>query len=49
MSLKMIGKKRAESILESRERDGFFKDLNELTRAGLKPSQISSIFKVFLT
>jgi kinesin family protein 22 len=46
MSLKMIGKKRAEAILESREKEGRFVELSELERAGLKPNQITSIFKV---
>ncbi|KAJ3313116.1 Kinesin-like protein kif22 [Boothiomyces sp. JEL0838] len=45
MTLKMIGKKRAEAILEAREKDGIFAELNDLERAGLKQSQISSIFK----
>jgi kinesin family member 22 len=46
MKLKMIGKKRAEAILESRERDGIFVELDDLIRTGLKATQISSIFKV---
>ncbi|KAJ3274948.1 Kinesin-like protein kif22 [Terramyces sp. JEL0728] len=45
MTLKMIGKKRAEAILECREREGAFNELNDLERAGLKHSQVSSIFK----
>ncbi|KAJ3326326.1 Kinesin-like protein kif22 [Boothiomyces sp. JEL0866] len=46
MTLKMIGKKRAEAILDAREKDGEFVELKDLERAGLKQSQISSIFKV---
>jgi DNA uptake protein ComE-like DNA-binding protein len=48
MTLKMIGKKRAEAILESRKSDGEYKELVDLTRIGLKQSQISSIFKANL-
>jgi predicted nucleic acid-binding OB-fold protein len=42
----MIGKKRAEAILESREKEGKFSELTDLERTGLKPNQITSIFKV---
>ncbi|KAI8901502.1 P-loop containing nucleoside triphosphate hydrolase protein [Globomyces pollinis-pini] len=45
MKMKMIGKKRAEAILESRTLNGQFETLSDLSRAKLSESQISSIFR----
>lgn len=45
MTLKQIGKKRAEAILEARSNFGDYASLADMTRAGLKISQIDSIFK----
>ncbi len=48
MSLKTIGKKRAEAIFKCREETGPYGSLEELSRAGLKDSQISALFKANL-
>ncbi len=47
-SLKMVGKKRAEAIFEYRSTNGVYNSLNDLQNAGLKPGNISSIFKANL-
>lgn len=48
MSLKTIGKKRAEAILDAREANGEYTSLEGLTLAGLKQSQIDTMFKANL-
>ncbi|KAJ3305073.1 Kinesin-like protein kif22 [Kappamyces sp. JEL0829] len=48
MSLNTIGKKRAELILGYRDSNGEFACLDDLAHAGLKPSQISALFKANL-
>jgi hypothetical protein len=45
MTLKTIGKKRAETIFNDREVNGEFLELNDLLRAGFKPTQISNLFQ----
>ena len=48
MTLKTIGKKRAEAILDARETNGEFTTLESLSLAGLKQSQIDTMFKANL-
>ena len=48
MSLKTIGKKRAEAILEAREQHGMYDRLENLSLAGLKETQIQALFKANL-
>lgn len=48
MTLKTIGKKRAEGILDARETHGDFATLESLSLAGLKQSQIVTMFKANL-
>lgn len=46
MTLKLIGKKRSDDIITARENFGHFNHLDDLVRAGLKPTQIDAIFKI---
>ena len=48
MTLKTIGKKRAEQILNAREEHGDYLSIEDLQIAGLKESQISTLFKANL-
>lgn len=45
MTLKTIGKKRAETIFNDREVNGDFCELDDLLRAGFKQSQITTLFQ----